>query len=260
MDGWAWDFFQLHVMETDRVNHFLLPSGGDDPYGEPYLAFHRRLDTLVGDLAGRLAPEDFLLLLSDHGFCPVKKEVSLNRYLADRGLLALPAGKGVSDLLSESRAYSLMPGRVYVNLRGREPRGTVERGEYGAVRQELTRALLDLRDPEDGSPVIARVVPGEELYHGPTIDGFPAGPRPPYAPDLVAVPNDGYDLKGNPAVPLFSRTELAGMHTLEDAFILVRDGGPAWEGIPNIIDLAPSIIGRAGLSVPGEMEGRALGF
>ena len=46
------------------------------------------------------------------------------------------------------------------------------------------------------------------------------------APDLLAIPNDGYDLKmGMDADSLFLQTELEGMHTCHDAICFSREVG-----------------------------------
>ena len=49
-------------------------------------------------------------------------------------------------------------------------------------------------------------------------------PEPhPSLPDLIAVPFDGYDLKGNiSSDKLFNKTVFNGMHTYNDAFVLGR--------------------------------------
>jgi predicted AlkP superfamily phosphohydrolase/phosphomutase len=261
MDEKPWDFFQLHVMETDRINHFLWPASDADPLRVPFLDFYRRLDAFIGRLARRLPPETHLVMLSDHGFCPIRKEVYLNEHLRQAGLLDIPEGEGLAKLLASSRAYSLIPGRVYVNLAGREPRGSVSLADYDTVRGEVAAALRELRDPDDGTPVVADVIPGEKIYSGGRITGFPAG-MPPWSgavpPDLVAVPTDGYDLKGNVGKGLFGRTELTGMHTWDDAFLFLPGEGTMPAGTPHITDPMPTILSMMGVPPPPDLDGKAL--
>lgn len=74
---------------------------------------------------------------------------------------------------------------------------------------------MTARDPDDGSPIIQRVVRREECYSGPYLER---------APDLIALSHDGYDLKGSVARRGWTGTShLEGMHTLEDAFVYVQD-------------------------------------
>jgi len=262
MDEKPWDFFQLHVMETDRVNHFLwaeFEEGG--AYREAFLNFYGRIDEYVGELDRRLPKDALLVILSDHGFCSLKKEVYLNQWLLESGFLKVPQGEGLGRLLAESRAYSLIPGRLYVNLMGREPRGSVDKGEYQAVREELAEALAGLTDPEDGTRVIQEVVPGEEIYHREGGFDGAAGGGDVYPPDLVAVPVDGYDLKGNVWTDsVFGKTELVGMHTYDDAFLLVRGGGPDIQRVPSIADLTPSILEWMQVPQPADLDGQTLKF
>ncbi len=220
-----WDFFQLHVMETDRINHFLWRSWerGVEPWRAAFEAYYKKIDAFVGELVEKRLPEGCeLVVLSDHGFCAVEKEVYLNHWLEQEGYLKLATAAGkekpesVADMLPETRAYSLIPGRLFVNLAGREQKGSVPAGApYEDLRRELAERLVaEVRDPETGAQVIERVVRREDIYRGPHFER---------AADLIALPHDGYDLKGNVARPeLAVRGDLEGMHTFSDAFFFVR--------------------------------------
>ena len=248
-----WDYFQCHIMETDRLQHFLWEEMEQEsmPFVEEFLSIYRRVDAILGRMREILPAEVPLLALSDHGFCGIRQEVFLNRYLADRGFLKMRDGS--SELLSDldaagSRAYSLIPGRIYVNLEGREPGGIVKPGvDYDEVRADLSRALLELRDPE-GNAVIEKVLRREEIYSGDSASD---------APDLLAVPRDGYDLKGRFRAPeLFARSPLNGMHTYGDAMLFTdRPLGRAPE---SIIDIMPTILDLMGLPQASGIDGRSL--
>jgi predicted AlkP superfamily phosphohydrolase/phosphomutase len=62
---------------------------------------------------------------------------------------------------------------VYLNVRGREPRGVVPESELATSRSRVRDALLSLRDPEHGRPLIARVFTREELFEGPHVGRAP---------------------------------------------------------------------------------------
>ncbi len=55
---------------------------------------------------------------------------------------------------------------VHLNIRGREPQGMVRAADAPRVRQEVADALLGLRDPSHGRPVVKRVFDREELFAG----------------------------------------------------------------------------------------------
>ena len=234
-----WDFFQLHIMETDRINHFLWEHyERDDPeYASRFLEFYRKIDGWVGRLVEATTQQrnkrTTAVILSDHGFCTVKKEVYLNHWLQEQGYLKFdkPDPKNVGEMSPETKAYSLIPGRIFVNLKGREQMGSVEPGsEYEELRKELSEKLMDLRDPDTDEPIVRKVYRREEIYEGPYLEE---------AADLIAVPYDGYDLKGNVNTRrLTHKGELVGMHTYDDAAVFVRPDGAfepdGWEWIGDV--------------------------
>jgi predicted AlkP superfamily phosphohydrolase/phosphomutase len=250
-----WDFFQCHIMETDRMNHFFWrhAENGDSPYAQPFIEFYKHLDEVIGALEKKIGAEAELIILSDHGFGAIKKEIYLNRYLAEAGLLkfATPAPQSLRDMHAESLAYSLIPGRIFINLQGREPNGTVTPECYEWAREQVARAVLEFKDPNDGAPIIRDVLKREDIYHGEHL---------PKAADLLAIAHDGYDLKGDVTKAILGeKTALAGMHTFDDALIFMR-GREIESGRENlwIGDVAPTILKLMNLTVPADMDGVAL--
>jgi len=249
-----WDFFQCHIMETDRLNHFLW-----EPAEKPgsrhrraFDEFYQRVDALIGEVARRLDRETELLILSDHGFGAIKKEIYLNRYLVETGLLKFKNAtpRSLREMHAASVAYSLIPGRVFINLQGREPQGTVPPERYEWAREKVSQTLLALRD-DDGAPIIREVVKRENIFHGPCLTA---------AADLLAIPHDGYDLKGDVTKTVRGeKTALAGMHTFDDALFYIRrphvhlGQNKFWIG-----DVAPTILQLMHLPIPADMDGVAL--
>jgi predicted AlkP superfamily phosphohydrolase/phosphomutase len=263
-----WDYFHAHVMETDRLCHFLLAKyeSGDAKYAGGFLDIFRRLDGYLGRLMDALPSDSALVVLSDHGFCRMKAEVQLSRYLVEKGWTSLrgeAAGHPLDIDPARSRCYSLIPGRIYVNLRSREPEGLVPREDYDKVRQAVARDLLALRAP-NGDRVIRQVLRREEVYwptgaHGPN-PGMPPDELLAHddafgaAPDLVAVPFDGYDLKmGLAADHVFLHTELEGMHAFHDALVLAR-GIELPEGRFSIVHLTRHVLAALGVPPPADMD------
>jgi predicted AlkP superfamily phosphohydrolase/phosphomutase len=249
-----WDYFQLHVMETDRINHFLWEhyENQDPVYYTRFLDFYRKVDALLGEFYDRTVDHTEFIVLSDHGFCSVKKEVYLNQWLEERGYLNLEgdAPKSVADLGADTKAYSLIPGRVFLNLEGREQHGSVSFGAQAeALKEEIAGALLEMTDPDDGSRIVEQVVRSEELY---------SGTYAAEAADLIAIPFDGYDLKANVRQPKIThKTELVGMHTFWDAALFIKDHRI---GVNNagIVDLAPTIMTLMDMEPTPNMDGRSL--
>ncbi len=90
-----------------------------------------------------------IVVASDHGFTSLDYEVHCNTWLEENGWLSYEDDDhdALSDIDEDSKAYSLIPGRFFVNLEGREPRGSVPQSEYEAVRDELKAELEALEVP-----------------------------------------------------------------------------------------------------------------
>lgn len=215
MNREKWDFFQLHVMETDRLFHFFwldLENRGE--FYSDVERFFYKLDDYIGQLLQKLTDHDRLLILSDHGFCGVRADVQLNLWLNREGLLKFDSSQTDKKLINYHRdtiCYSLIPGRIFINLEGREQKGSVKPRDYNRIREEIKQRLLEFKDPVGNHRIIDRVFFKEEIYEGDYIGD---------AADLIAHPIRGYDLKAQlEGEDIFMRTPINGMHTYSDAFI-----------------------------------------
>ena len=212
----AWDIFFMAFTGTDRLSHFLFDAFEDDahPYAGEFRAHFTRIDGYLGELYGTVGDDDLFMMLSDHGFAAIEKEVNVNRALSDNGFLNIvnPTRDSFEGVGEGSRAFALDPARIYINLAGRYPRGCVSPGDRARVVREVANALCDLA--VDGKPVIRRILRREEIYSGLEFAN---------APDLVILPNRGFDLKGRLAADaLTTKGVFTGMHTHDDAFLFVR--------------------------------------
>ncbi|MGB3904339.1 MAG: alkaline phosphatase family protein, partial [Anaerolineae bacterium] len=158
--------------------------------------------------------------------------------------------ESLKDIHPDSKAYSMDPGRIFINLRGREPQGTVNPGkEYEALRTELVEALGRLEDPESGESMIEAVYKREEIYSGQCYD---------QAPDLVAMPRRGYDLKGSVKKDVLTeRGVINGAHTYDDALIYIQ-GHEISKGEAAIVDVMPTILHLMDVPIPGDVDGSVL--
>jgi len=251
----TWDFFQLHVMSTDRINDYLWSEWEDGIEGlaPEFETFYRRLDSYLGELVGMLPADCRLVILGDYGFTRARARVFVNHWLEKNGYLLFARGKkSLLNMHPESRAYSLVPGRIYINLEGREEKGSVPRGKpYEELREELMHRLSGLSHPESETALVRRVFKREELY---------AGTQLSRAPDLIIDPRPGYDFKANLDVSgLLAPPDLSGAHTFEDAFLFLR----GMRQMPqdnsfSLVDLAPTLLSLMDVAVPQGMDGRSL--
>jgi predicted AlkP superfamily phosphohydrolase/phosphomutase len=238
------DLFYVAFTGTDRLHHFLWEQmeRGEEPWASRFHDYYAAVDASVGELVSRLPDDCLLVLLSDHGFCRLDQEVYVNRWLERDGWLALtePAKSIASVVPERTRAYCMDPGRLYLNLAGREPGGPVPPAEYDRVRDELRRWAQEL-------PFVQRVATREEAF---------SGPHAEHGPDLVLVSENGWDLKGAVrTAELQGRGKLTGMHTQDDAFVLVRGAHP--QGEADVQDVAATALAGLGLD-PSGLDGRVL--
>jgi predicted AlkP superfamily phosphohydrolase/phosphomutase len=221
-----WDLFIVVITGTDRLMHFLWDAyeNRSHPYHENFLEYFQKVDQFVGNMYERFASLDgyhsdrnTFFMISDHGFTGIKSEVYLNAWLEDNGFLKFNNDnpRMISEIGPGSKAFALDPSRIYINRKGKYPLGCVDRFEYEHIRQDLVDGLQSLKFGV-GDSVMKKVYTKEELYFGKCIDT---------APDLVALSNHGFDLKGKvSAKAVFGRSALSGMHTQDDAFFFSSNG------------------------------------
>jgi predicted AlkP superfamily phosphohydrolase/phosphomutase len=255
LDNESWDFFQCHIMETDRLQHFLWEpmERGDPVYAPRFMAFFDKVDRMLGEVGKRLDEDTTFIVVSDHGFCSIKKEVYVNHWLQERGWLSLPDGVAnpmLEHIAPTSRAFCLDPGRIFINLKGREQDGCVAPGaEYEALRAEIAAAALELKDPDTGEAMVQQVLRREDIYYGPCTER---------AADLIWVPTPGYDPKGafGKGSLTYKGDVLVGMHTFDDAMLGIAN----WrlgDGEMSLVDVMPIILEEMGVPVPADVDGRS---
>ncbi len=244
----AWDLFVCVLTETDRLFHFLFPAveRPGHPLHAACLAFLVQWDALIGAVLERfdaLPGPKRLLVLADHGFCSLVQEVDLNRVLLDAGFLRLSRpGRDEWDagvISADSRAFALDPGRVYLHSHDRFSRGRVAEADEHALKRDLTALLLGLT--WEGQRVMNRVLDGRELYATAS-----TGPAPSGQPDLVCVPEPGFDLKAKfDRRGIYGLCGRFGMHRPEDA-IFCDTGGATPARVRDVGQLVLEHFGAGG--------------
>lgn len=148
-----------------------------------------------------------------------------------------------------SRAYCRLGSElgVRINLAGRDPNGVVSQSEYEPLRDRIIEILSALETP-DGEPAFEYVVRREELYTGPA-----AGP----ACDVLFMPTGMNHTIGTRLIDTPFVSYDAHDHKRAGAFI---GAGPAFADDAtldrlSLTDVAPIVLGLAGLPAPERMTG-----
>ncbi|MCA9715823.1 MAG: alkaline phosphatase family protein, partial [Myxococcales bacterium] len=195
--GWDAGFLFYYFSTTDQAAHMLWGEHED-----MLVPIYEKADAVVGWTLERLGPDDTLMVISDHGFARFDREVHLNRWLMDEGLLALDDPQNVSETpgflhvdWSQTQVYAMGLNGLYLNRVGREREGVVTEDEIAAIEARLEQRLLALRDPETGAQVVERLYRPREYFAGDEFEFAPdylVGFAPPYrmssATGLGAVP------------------------------------------------------------------------
>jgi len=282
-----WDAY-IHYFEfTDRVQHVmwrhtdpLHPLYREDEaakHGDAILKSYQRMDAIVGKVMAEMPPDAALFVVSDHGFAPWRRIMNYNTWLAEEGYLRLKGESAdranLEDLFdkggqffshvdwSQTRAYAMGLGNIYVNLKGREAQGIVELGaEYDALVAELKARLPEFVDPENGEKPVAYVFTRDEAYG--TYD-------PALIPDLFPSNSSGYrvgwqDALGmvaksvtEPNLDVWSADHCSVYPPLVDG-ILFSNRDLSRDPQPYMADVMPTVLDLFGVAPTTELDGRSL--
>jgi predicted AlkP superfamily phosphohydrolase/phosphomutase len=178
---------------------------------------YRDCDRMLGRVRASLPEGTLLMVMSDHGFQPYTRQAHVNAWLRDHGYLFLKDGKATGSVSppdrvvertledgavvkevvhgqpdfdagdvdwSRTSVYGLGFNGLYLNLKGREARGSVDPADADALVAKLRAELLAWRDDKDGAAPVLRVDRSQDIY---------AAARRAEAPDLIVGYNAGYD-------------------------------------------------------------------
>jgi len=155
-----------------------------------------------------------------------------------------------------TKAYSKSKYKqIYLNLKGREKGGIVDKEEYERLRNFLIKKIKELN--YKGKKMKIEVYKKEEIYHGKNLKS---------APDITFVLNDYEILSANhfgfEAKSLFAGLDYAnnsGTHRKKGLLIISGKGIKKRNKIKaDLTDLAPTILFINGIKPPEDMDGRIL--
>ncbi|HKY76569.1 MAG TPA: alkaline phosphatase family protein [Acidimicrobiia bacterium] len=276
MTAKPWDFFMTVEMGVDRIHHgfwsYMDPAHPRYEAGNPFehaiRDYYRYVDREVGDLIALAPPDTVVMVVSDHGAKRMVGGVCINEWLMREGYLGLssaltkptPIDKAPIDW-SKTRAWGDggYYGRVFMNVRGREPSGIIPREDYERVRQDLIDRIAAMTD-HTGAPLGARAHRPEDLYRA--VNGVP--------PDLIVYFGDLHwrsvgAIGGGNVYTFENDTGPDEANHDWDGIFLMNDVGCRRGGIApgrkdglQIYDVGPTVRSLFGLPPDPEAVGRSL--
>ena len=267
-----WELFAMVEMGTDRMHHAFWkdmdPEHRKHEPGGPFEStirdYYRFVDARVGRLLEHADDETAVLVVSDHGAKRMDGGVRINEWLRREGWLATlaePTGRcsladvGVDWGRTKAWGDGGYYGRVFLNVRGREPNGIVDPADFERVRDELSRAIQAIPD-EQGRPIGTRVFKPNEVY--PQVEGV--------APDLIVHFGDLYwrsvgTIGGDEGIHTFDNDTGPDDANHAQHGLLMMAGPGIDQGRRDdmhLLDVAPTVLDLLGLPVPARMRGASL--
>jgi predicted AlkP superfamily phosphohydrolase/phosphomutase len=272
MQTQPWDYFQFVDIGLDRVHHGFwkyhdpehVLHEPDSPYRDTVHDYYRHLDLEIGKVLELLTDETIVLVVSDHGAQRLDGGFCVNEWLVREGLLVLntypsqvtPFGQldvnwEKTRVWSEGGYYA----RVFLNVKGREPQGAIEPGEYEQFRDEI-KARFEATTTAMGKPLGTLAFKPEEIYR--------ATRNVP--PDLIvhfgALSWRSIGGVGYPAIHVLENDTGPDdcNHAQFGAFILAAANSPLRGEIhgAHLLDVAPTLLELSGHEIPRAMQGRSL--
>jgi predicted AlkP superfamily phosphohydrolase/phosphomutase len=236
-------------------------------YGNTLKKLYAEMDHSLGKV---LAQNDIndpnltLMVMSDHGFTPFRRQVNLNTWLFENGYLALSGSNDIENRgyfenvnWSRTGAYNVGINSLYLNMRGREKDGIVLKSQRKQLLNDLSKDLLGLVDPASGKKAVSRIriVSEEEQSHN------------PHAPDLIVGWNLGYRTSWESILGGFSRDIISdnldkwsGDHCVDPKLVpaVLFSNKKITKKNPNLCDISATVLREFDITPNMEVAGKPL--
>jgi predicted AlkP superfamily phosphohydrolase/phosphomutase len=226
---------------------------------------YRKFDRVLGKALKSIKPGIPVLVMSDHGFGPFRRGVNVNTWLVKEGYLKLNTNE-INEEVSiieyadwpASKAYALGMNGLYLNMKGREKEGMVSTVERRKLLEELKGKLEAIIDPKNGQKVISCAYISEDNFSKNFISR---------APDIILGFDRGYRINENSAIGSLSQGVVSdnlnwwsGDHCVDPKKVPATfiSNFKIQKSVPDMQDVAPTILKYFGIATPIQMTGKAL--
>lgn len=265
-----WDYFMFVEIGVDRLHHMFWKYYdkshpryvAGNKYENVIPEYYRYIDKQISSLLSIVDSNTYVLVVSDHGTAAMRGAFCINEWLIKEGYLVLKKyPTAVTDFdkcevdweKTTAWGWGGYYARIYLNIKGREPQGTVSIDKYDAIRKEIEGKLAKIVGP-NGEKFDNHVLYPEKLYDECN------GPKPDlmvYFDNLFwrsagTVGHDTLYLSENDTGPDDS------VHWMDGIFLLYKKD--RFAGIKldrlSIYDVAPIVLDAMGIPVPKDMKGK----
>ncbi len=236
-------------------------------FGHVLKNLYVEMDHCLGDIMGMFDihdPDFRLVVMSDHGFGPFRRQVNLNSWLHEQGYISLYDGSNLEDGeyfanvdWGNTAAYALGINGLYLNLAGREKFGSLSTGRANGVLKKISKGLLALRDPKNGQRVVTDVTRTSDAEKR----------LNPQAPDLIIGWNLGYRTSWSSILGTFENETIkdnddrwSGDHCIDPNNVpsILFSNQKITKAKPMIPDITTTILADFNIPIPKQMLGQKL--
>ena len=175
LENAPWDYFEFVELGLHLVQRaFWDEHDSDGPFADVVRDYYLHLDEQLAGVLDLLTEETAVLIVSTRGAQRLQGGFRINEWLVREGLLTLrPRSKpdrptpihraGVDWSRTKVWAETGDVARLYLNVKGREPEGTVEPADCERFREDLKTRLEAIADA-DGEPLEVQAFKPEVVY------------------------------------------------------------------------------------------------
>ncbi len=181
-----WNLAICVLMSIDRAQHTLWKYFDkthprfvkDSELETGLIQLYRRVDYWFSKILETVPKDTVFVLMSDHGAKPMYLRINVNEILIREGFLKLKERPTRPLTLQDADKMGLIDwdrtvawgwgayvGQIWINLKGREPRGVVSQEEYEDVCRQIGQLFEKVTSP-DGAKLDNKVFYRWEIYHG----------------------------------------------------------------------------------------------
>lgn len=276
-------FFQVVYTGLDRLQHYYPLQPSESEYSGAVPSHYRKLDEQIGRIIEATDDNATVIVMSDHGFQDLDREIYLNYWMREKGYLEMKGGRSLLGRLGITqqkvapvleRLNLLEAANKVLGFVGLEPEKSVPQPTLNDINLSETKAYAgnyrgavyvveeNVEDPEsfkeklkeelqqleiNGESPFRKIIDTDSIYARDVGE----------SPDLVVVPRDGYHVVGFLGEGRLSttRTEKSGIHARDGMIAINRN---IELDNPHITDVAPTLLDMMDEEIPEYMTGSSV--